>query len=163
MEKVEVAKSVPAVQALRLKYQEQRLAKQKPSSVTTLAKKGTVIESCWDIESYLVISVKGKNMIRTRSTVVKDDSVVPTKQVKPVLGLRSGLKRTVNAIKMKKLKAAATKLQRAGLRSGGKIEEPKKVAKDSITSKVKKLTQVIEKPGRSFKQLLKGNLCLLVN
>lgn len=89
-----------------------------------------------------VISVKGKNMIRTRSTVVIDDVAVPVKPLKPVLGLRSGLKRSVSNIKMTKFKTKANKLQRAGLRSGGKIEEPKKVAKDSITSKVKKLTQV---------------------
>lgn len=31
---------VPAVQALRKKYQEQRLAKQKPMNVTKLAQKG---------------------------------------------------------------------------------------------------------------------------
>lgn len=49
MEKVKERMAKPsasAVQALRLKYQEQRLAKQKPSSVTTLAKKGAVISSC---------------------------------------------------------------------------------------------------------------------
>lgn len=80
-------------------------------------------------------------MVRTRSSAVKDKCSIPVKNTvvpirsekKVVLGLRSGLNRARNAaviVKERKKRAKKVKLQRAGLRSGGKPEEPKTLAKE---------------------------------
>lgn len=100
---------------------------------------------------FLYLPVKGKNMVRTRSSVIKEDLSKAVKSVmeiksekKAVIGLRSGLNRAHKAVaivKAQKRRADKAKLQRAGLRSGGKLD-PKTVAKESPMPKAKKSEQV---------------------
>jgi len=77
-----------AVQALRRKYQEQRLAKQRASTLKKLAQK-----------------VKGKNMVRTRSST-HNEEVSPSTNAKPSRG--NIVKKAVRSVKIVQRKIRST-------------------------------------------------------
>ncbi|KAK6627583.1 hypothetical protein RUM44_010061 [Polyplax serrata] len=129
----------PSVQALRKKYQEQRLAKQKVTNVTKLAQK-----------------VKGKNMVRTRASAnVEEAKIVPKERISNKVnktisaGLRSGLKRVQHVVTKPPKKLVQSRKLRAGLRSGGSrptaVEKIVTVNKTTVVNN-KKLNKEIKKP-----------------
>ncbi|GLH11559.1 Lysine-specific demethylase lid, partial [Gryllus bimaculatus] len=114
-----------SVQALRKKYQEQRLAKQKASTLSKLAQK-----------------VKGKNMVRTRSSVLREESRTtdirsfPSKRhlVKKPVGPEHSVSKNLKPLKYMSLRRLSVRgqpkllrelespaMRRGGLRSSGQL------------------------------------------